>query len=217
MSPEEVHKITESAGFSWDGVPWVLYLVSFFLSLLGAFLGAYVKRKGEHLATKEDFEDLLTQVRKTTQATEQIKVTLSSNVWFSQQQWVIREKHYVDLLRHLWLLKNAMRDQDMYFREPGSEHNESYISKQPHFIALTERADKAYQTIRELMGPAAIFLSKETMGALGRLVSGHEAVAEQSMCTAEYVSEASNLAQVAYDAVLAEAKNELEPKEPRAA
>jgi hypothetical protein len=213
MSPEEVRKIAESVGFQWDRIPLTFYIVAFGLSLLGAFLGSYIKRKGEHLATKEEFDDLLTQVRKTTQATEQIRATLSSKVWFSQQQWVIREKHYVDLLRHVWLLRNATRDQDMYFQEPGSEHNERHIAGQPHFRALADVANESYQKIRELMGPAAIFLSNKTMGALERLVDGHESVAEHAMCTAEYVSEASNLADVAYTAVLAEAKNELEPKE----
>jgi hypothetical protein len=215
MSPEEVRKIAESVGFQWDRVPPLFYVVAFGLSVLGALLGSYAKGKGEHLATKEDFEDLLNQVRKTTQATEQIKTALSSRAWFSQQQWVIREKHYSDLLQHLWLLRNATRDQDMYFQEPGSEHNEDYISKQPHFRALAVAGNESYHKIRELMGPAAIFLSEKTMGALERLVRGHEAAAEHAMCTAEYVSQASDLVKVAYAAVLAEAKNELEPKEPR--
>jgi hypothetical protein len=40
---------------------------------VGAFLGAYLKRKGQHLATKEDFDQLLKQIKAQTQATEDIK------------------------------------------------------------------------------------------------------------------------------------------------
>ncbi len=40
---------------------------------VGSFLGSYLKSKGEHLATKEDFDELLGQIKAQTAATEEIK------------------------------------------------------------------------------------------------------------------------------------------------
>src|ERR1700722_17952007 len=138
MLPDGASAISEVAAGRWDQVPWILLIGSFVLSMLGALCGSYIKRKGENQATREDFADLLEQLKKTTHATEEIKSTLSSKSWLSQQQWVIRERHYVELLKHITLLRNSLRDQGSYFREPGSEHQEKTISALPHFKQLSQ-------------------------------------------------------------------------------
>jgi hypothetical protein len=45
---------------------------------IGAYLAAYAKKKGETLATKEDFHELIRQVQRTTEATEQVKATIAA-------------------------------------------------------------------------------------------------------------------------------------------
>lgn len=47
---------------------------------------AYAKRKSEHLATKEDFDQLLDQLRKNTEATEQIRTGIAHQDW-SAREW----------------------------------------------------------------------------------------------------------------------------------
>lgn len=44
--------------------PWWSYCLAFFLSLVGAFLGTYIKRKAQDQAAKENFETLREQLRK---------------------------------------------------------------------------------------------------------------------------------------------------------
>jgi hypothetical protein len=57
---------------------WGIPVLSFVFAGAGAYLGSYLKRKGENLATKEDFDELLRQLKLTTEATEQIKAQWSA-------------------------------------------------------------------------------------------------------------------------------------------
>ena len=65
---------------------------------LGAFGAGFLKKKGENVATKEDFDMLRLQLQKTTKDAEDIKQTAFREGWLSQQQWERREKHYMELL-----------------------------------------------------------------------------------------------------------------------
>ncbi len=208
MTPEEIRATVEGAIREGIGFPWWSYLLAILFSMAGAYAGAYIKRKAEDRATQENFDRLREQLRKTTQDTEEIKTALSRKNWLTQQQWSIREQHYISLLTHLTKLKLSLQDRDSYFMEPGSEHDQSR-SECEHFQELARVGHESYQVIRELIGPASVFLSARAIESLEQLVRDHWSVAEFSACTAEYVSEALKLVEVAHSAVLAEARNEL--------
>jgi hypothetical protein len=72
----------------------------------GSFLGAYLKRKAESLATKEDLQGLVKQVEATTQATESIKTSLTGSLWESQERWRLKSNLYVTLVRQLQQMIN---------------------------------------------------------------------------------------------------------------
>lgn len=176
--------------------------------LLRLFLPGYLSEKGKNLATREDFEALLEQLRQATNTTESIKVELSSRHWLNQQQWSIREKHYADLLAHLAKLRLSLQDQDSYYMRPGSAYDSS-ISENKHFKELSRIGYESLCAIREQVGPASVFLSDKTIETLEVLVREHGNLAESSICTAEYVSSTLDVVNAAYSAVLAEARNEL--------
>jgi hypothetical protein len=71
-----------------------LYVIVPLLSLVGgsvgAYLGAYLKRKGENLATHEDLTKLVEQVSAVTRATKEIETKISDEVWNRQRQWEMR-------------------------------------------------------------------------------------------------------------------------------
>lgn len=61
------------------------------LSAYGAnFLKAYGSKRGEHLATKEDFESLKKQLHATTKITEQIKADVGHIEWRTREELTIR-------------------------------------------------------------------------------------------------------------------------------
>lgn len=213
MSPEEIRVTIEAAIREGLHFQWWNYMLVFLLSMVGAYAGSYIKRKAEDKATQENFDELRDQLRKTTQDTEEIKITLARKNWLTQQQWAIREQHYMNLLAHLTKLKLSLQDRDSYYMEPGSEHNMN-ISQNEHFQELGRVGHASYQAIRELIGPASVFLSGKAIDSLEQLVRDHWDVAEFSMCTADYVSTALELVKVAQSAVLAEARNELSHSQP---
>lgn len=56
----------------------------------GAYLGAYLKKKGENLATHEDLDELVAQMKATTEATKAIEARISNQVWDRQKRWELK-------------------------------------------------------------------------------------------------------------------------------
>lgn len=84
---------------------WRYYLMLLSLALvsgaIGAFVSSYFKTRGANLATKADFENLLSQIRETTTVTEQIKTQVSHSSWKEQKQWDLKREVYLGLLKAL--------------------------------------------------------------------------------------------------------------------
>jgi hypothetical protein len=208
VSPDELRSIIDAAVHRDLYFPWWSYIPAFGLSLVGAYFGSYIKRKAEDRAAQENYEKLREQLRKTTLDTEEIKTTLLRKNWLTQQQWELRERHYAALLTQLTKLRLSLKDRASYFIEPGSEHDPKR-SEGEHFRKLSEIGSESYQTLCELIGPASIFLSNTAIGSLENLMREHWHVTEFSVCDAEYVEQSLRLVDVAYKAVLSEAKAEL--------
>lgn len=71
---------------------FIVMAVTIAVSCISAYLIAYGKRKGENFATKEDFNDLLDQVRRTTEATKQIEAKISQGTWVGQSELEYRKQ-----------------------------------------------------------------------------------------------------------------------------
>ena len=57
------------------------------------FIGSYLKKRGESFATKQDFQDILTQIKQTTTVSEEIKSQINSNRKTEEdKRKIIREK-----------------------------------------------------------------------------------------------------------------------------
>jgi hypothetical protein len=57
----------------------------------GAYLGSYLKKKGENLATHEDIDKLVDQVKAVTKATKEIEAKISDDVWSRQKRWEVQQ------------------------------------------------------------------------------------------------------------------------------
>jgi hypothetical protein len=77
------------------GLLLIWFGLNFLISGGGAYFGAYLKKKGENLATHEDINKVLVQVRATTQATKEIEAKISSEVWDRQKLWERHESCHV--------------------------------------------------------------------------------------------------------------------------
>ena len=57
---------------------------------IGSFLGAYLKKKAENLATHEDVDKLVQQMKAITQATKTIESSISDKSWDRQRHWELK-------------------------------------------------------------------------------------------------------------------------------
>lgn len=188
---------------------WLASMIYVLLTGLGAFFGGYILKKAGHLATKEDFADMRAQLRATTSDAEEIKQQLSRHTWINQQQWSARELYYGKLLAQLHNFILALDGLSSYYIEPDSVHVPD--SKQgAHFHRLKQNAADAFEELKKLLGPAALYLPKETVKELDEMQKRHwELVEFEVSCTAEYVEQAHVIAMPAYEKVLSDAKRQL--------
>ena len=75
---------------------------------IGSYLGAYFKKKGENLATREDIDILVDQVRAVTTATKQIEAKISGDVWDRQKRWELKRDLLFDAARTIAPAQTAL-------------------------------------------------------------------------------------------------------------
>lgn len=207
MSPNEIREIIEGLRNQGIFFPWWQCIFLALSVLFSAYLGSYVKAKGQEKAIKEDFKDLRDRLIQTTKDTEQIKIELSSKNWMTQQHWSRREQHYVGLLEQLAKLRIALEDCTNYFMGPGDDK----MPDSPYFKEMLKLSHTSLIGIRERLGPAAIFLSPRAIDALNKLIFDKWHLDNFEISSNfDHFDVATSLTNTAYDIVLEEAKSELQ-------
>ena len=96
---------------------WPFYGLVAAIALLSTVIGnaisSYARTRGQTLATKADFEEILRQLQASTKATEDIKASVQHSDWLSREWKVVRRTKLEELLdsayaAELWL--KAYRD-----------------------------------------------------------------------------------------------------------
>jgi hypothetical protein len=209
MSVSDLQFLIDLALAKYTSNLWLASVFALILGGVGAFLGAYLQKRGENRATNENFTAIRSQLQTTTRDTEDIKQQLSGRAWKSQQHWRSRDEYYSKLLTHLHHFQLALGGISEYFMEPGSEHIRD-SQRDDRFRGLFESSRVSYAEIERLVGPSAIYLSARALEALNQLFVQHWDLANYGAgCTAEYVNSAQSLAIDAYNQVLIEAKRDL--------
>lgn len=77
-------------------------------AFVGSYLGGYLRKKGENLATHEDVNKLVNQMAAVTQATKAIEAKISSDVWDRQKQWELKRDVVFEVARKMGRATEAM-------------------------------------------------------------------------------------------------------------
>lgn len=106
MEPDKLITIIQQA--IKEGITsslWILVLTALLAASIGALLGSYLKKKGENIATNEQFKDTLRQAFEQTTIVEQVKADINRA---SQESL---ESFKISLGRELEILKSEMQDE----------------------------------------------------------------------------------------------------------
>jgi hypothetical protein len=112
-------------------IDFVVVVGTAFCAWFGSYMGAYMKRKGENLATHEDLGNLVTQMKAVTEATKNIEATISDNVWDRQKQWEMKRDALFELTRSLGAMDDALLDLATAYscaNNAGEHHQESWTT-----------------------------------------------------------------------------------------
>jgi hypothetical protein len=90
--------------------------VPFILGGAGAYLGSYLKRKGENLATHEDIDKLVDQVAAVTTTTKEIEAKISRDLWDRQKHWEAKRDILFDAAKRLHDVENKLSSLYTFWR-----------------------------------------------------------------------------------------------------
>jgi hypothetical protein len=80
---------------------WAVAVVTFLSGGAGAYVASYLKKKGENLATHEDIDKLVEQVRAVTTTTKEIEAKISGELWDKQRHWEAKRDSLLGTVKSL--------------------------------------------------------------------------------------------------------------------
>jgi hypothetical protein len=119
---------------------WLWVFITIFAGV-GAYLGSYLKKKGENFATKEDFNGLKGQTEELTRATKGIEARISHEFWNVQRRIALTRDLILDAVDTVGkaesCLKCAITEcRRMLKNEPPSSLKNSYSECMEHSFTL---------------------------------------------------------------------------------
>lgn len=169
ISPEQIKAIVETALNDGLAFPWWTYFLVFLIAFCGSYFGSYAKRKAENLATKEDFDEMLSQVKKTTEETEKIKTDISRVSWVDQQRWALKRELYMELLDSLYSEKEAIFKLSDEERRPVPTDSGILVLRENFIEENRAQSLAAIKRISKVRGVAGVLLNDEAQKALDEI------------------------------------------------
>ena len=145
-------------------IGWILIglflLNGIFLLVLKPFLTTYAEEKGRRLATHEDVEKVLQEVRMVTKETETLKAQISGELWERQNRWNAKRDIYIRLLENLELLKTALA---------RAQYSRTILSDVAAINRAFDEADVQAKDFRKAMAIARLFADPAVETAWNKL------------------------------------------------
>ncbi|HVC00262.1 MAG TPA: hypothetical protein VNJ12_13160 [Candidatus Dormibacteraeota bacterium] len=80
----------------------------FSLLVVRSYFSTYGGEKGKNVATHEDMERIIEDLRRATQATEEIKTQLSAEVWDRQREWELKREVMFETAKGMAAINSAI-------------------------------------------------------------------------------------------------------------
>jgi len=115
---------------------------------VGGYLRGYMSKKGENLATHEDIDKLVEQVKAVTQATKDIEARISDDVWNRQKRWEIKREALIEVVRSVSSASEALSSMGASYKgavESGTPDASHWLSSKAAAIDVWNNADGAFR------------------------------------------------------------------------
>jgi hypothetical protein len=142
---------------------------------VGAFFGAYLKKKAEILAINENFKKLVADQKVMTEATKGIEARISIGVWARQQRWDVQKTALLESLKELATAETCLYGLVYIFRDTrdhpqgSAERREEAREKYADAINNFRRTQLAMEIV---CGTAIGTRFQEIDNILGRTLHG---------------------------------------------
>jgi hypothetical protein len=140
------------------------------LTVIGAwfasYMGSYMRKKGENLATHEDLDKLVKQLEATTNATKAIEARISHETWGRQKNWEMKRDALVSVVQALERAADALMEMALVFanaRKNGEESEAAWKETKWEKTQAWQQAMNSYDDKRAL---ANLVCDRRTVDAL---------------------------------------------------
>ena len=133
---------------------------------VGAYFASYLAKKGENLATHEDINKLVDQVRAVTQTTKEIEAKISDDVWNRQRKWEIKRDLLFSLVKGLSAMAHSLDGAFTNARVSQKIEPPNPALMEKHQIETALDMKKSLTSFNEAWDLARLVCSDETRDAV---------------------------------------------------
>jgi hypothetical protein len=126
-------------------------ITSFVCAGIGSYLGSYLKKKGENLATHEDLDKLVDQVALVTQTTKLIEAAISGDVWDRQKRWELKREVLLEAARRMAEVDDALLSLHSVHKFVSQPEGPDWEQKKSNAQQRWNRASTVFQETRVLV------------------------------------------------------------------
>ena len=140
-----------------------LALTSLLSAFVGSYLAGYLKKKGEDIAIKENFNDLKVQTAELRRTTKGIEEAIDSQMWSSQRLWELRRD---TLLATMIALRKAHSAVDSLYSAYGEDMKVKDTQWKDRILDETKHCSGVLADYDEKRFAASLVCSKVVSSAL---------------------------------------------------
>jgi hypothetical protein len=146
---------------------WALALIPFVSAAAGAYFGGYLKTKGENVATHEDIDKLVDQVRAVTTTTKEIEAKISNEVWDRQRHWEAKRDSLLGAVKSLssvdknFSLFRETVDFGLKNQPPEEQLNEKVFQAVKDYSEAEDKLNEAVLLVDMICGEATVLALRE--------------------------------------------------------
>jgi hypothetical protein len=123
-------------------------LTTLVAAFIGSFLGGYLKKKGENLATHEDIDKLVAEMKAVTQATKEIEARISNEVWERQKRWEVKREAIFEAMKNLATIDDEMMKLNTVFqaaRQSGNPREIPWVKQKSEAANVWTQASATFE------------------------------------------------------------------------